>query len=210
MKAWYQSKTLWANALGIAAMLLQSEVGYLIAPEYQAAGLGLVNMLLRMVTTQSIEWKAPKTEALGIGLIIGGLMLAPLLSGCSLNLIEDRPVLTELTVRVAAARVLEEHPDWTEKARDISLDTIRALDETEQVDLAALEQSVIDQVPWDKLTIEEQQLVGVLISAVRAEIEMELSRQGIDVPETVKVRVATVLGWIYQVADARLQRAAAS
>jgi|GEM_PF-2802928 len=83
MKPWYKSKTLWTNALGVAAMLLQSEVGYLLPLEYQAVGLAAVNMLLRTTTNAPIAWKPPGSGVVGVALIVGSLMLAPLITGCS-------------------------------------------------------------------------------------------------------------------------------
>jgi len=48
------SKTLWANVIAIAAMLIQSKTGFIVAPEYQEAGLGLINIILRLITKQPV------------------------------------------------------------------------------------------------------------------------------------------------------------
>lgn len=208
------SKTLWANILALAALAVQTKTGFIVPAEAQAAALGIGNLALRLATGQPIDWrqvKLPGMGTLGLLLIIGGLTLLPLVSGCALvKVAEERPVLTELAVRIAAGRVLEARPGWTEQARDISASALRALDESEQVDLAALESAVLARIPWDNLMVEEQELVTVLIRAVRSEIESELARSGVTAPDQVKVRVAAVLGWIYQVADARLQRQASA
>lgn len=54
---WYASKTLWANAIAIVAMIVQGITGHvLISLELQATILGVVNMILRLVTKQPISW----------------------------------------------------------------------------------------------------------------------------------------------------------
>lgn len=54
-KSWYKSKTLWVNALTIAAMVLQAMSDKkLIEPQYVAIGLAVVNMYLRKITTNGI------------------------------------------------------------------------------------------------------------------------------------------------------------
>jgi len=54
-KKWYQSKTLRVNALAAIAMFVQSEYGFVVAPELQAYLLVVVNMILRTVTSEGIE-----------------------------------------------------------------------------------------------------------------------------------------------------------
>lgn len=49
-KKWYASKTLWVNAIGLAAMIAQGAFGWVISPEYQAMALTVVNVILRAVT----------------------------------------------------------------------------------------------------------------------------------------------------------------
>lgn len=54
-KSWWQSKTLWVNAIAFAALLLQSfGTGFIIAPEEQAGILVVLNILLRFITRQSL------------------------------------------------------------------------------------------------------------------------------------------------------------
>jgi hypothetical protein len=55
MKKWYKSKTLRVNALAAIAMFVQSEYGFVVAPELQAYLLVVVNMILRTVTSEGIE-----------------------------------------------------------------------------------------------------------------------------------------------------------
>lgn len=54
-KRWWESKTLWVNAIAFAALLLQSfGTGFVIAPEEQAGILVVLNILLRLVTKTGI------------------------------------------------------------------------------------------------------------------------------------------------------------
>ena len=53
-KAWYTSKTLWVNAIGLVALGLQLRFGWVVSPEYQAMALGVVNGILRVVTKQEL------------------------------------------------------------------------------------------------------------------------------------------------------------
>lgn len=55
-KKWYTSKTLWANAIGAAAIGVQMYTGFLIDPSLQALALTAVNAVLRKVTDSSIVW----------------------------------------------------------------------------------------------------------------------------------------------------------
>ena len=56
-KKFWESKTFWANVLGIGAMVAQSVNGaFVLPPEWQAAVLGVINIILRLVTKQEIVW----------------------------------------------------------------------------------------------------------------------------------------------------------
>ena len=55
-KKWYLSKTLWANVVAIAAIVIQGATGWIIAPEYQVYALAAVNMALRAITKSPLEW----------------------------------------------------------------------------------------------------------------------------------------------------------
>jgi hypothetical protein len=206
MKLWYTSKTLWANVLGIAAFLLQSQVGFLIPAEYQAAGLGAVNLGLRAITGQPLSFKAPVNPT-GM-LLVGCLLMSGMaMQGCAaLDVVKEKPVITELAVRLAVGRVLDNNPDWVEPALRISSGAIRTLDADGTVGLAALEEYVVGEIRWDQLLVEEEELLRLLIQAIRSEIEATLRDQGITAPEEVAVQVATVFGWIYQSAEMRFNR----
>lgn len=56
-KKWYWSKTLWINLISLAAFGLQSKTGYVMAPEIQLELLGIINVLLRFITKDKIEWR---------------------------------------------------------------------------------------------------------------------------------------------------------
>lgn len=51
------SKTLWVNVLSVIAMVAQGITGKQILPiEYQGTALAVINIVLRLVTKQSIIW----------------------------------------------------------------------------------------------------------------------------------------------------------
>ena len=54
-KRWYTSKTLWLNLLAIAALVAQTEFGYLLDAEAQAVILAGINLLLRIVTKKGLS-----------------------------------------------------------------------------------------------------------------------------------------------------------
>jgi hypothetical protein len=56
-KKFWESKTFWANLIGIGAMVAQSVNGsFVMPPEWQAAILAVINIVLRLVTKQEIVW----------------------------------------------------------------------------------------------------------------------------------------------------------
>lgn len=54
MKPWWQSKTIWANVLGGALLLLNGPLGHVVPPQYLALVLAVINIGLRVVTTQAV------------------------------------------------------------------------------------------------------------------------------------------------------------
>ena len=57
-KAWYNSKTLWANAVMLAAMFAQQATGRdIITPEVQASVVVVINTVLRLLTKGRVTWK---------------------------------------------------------------------------------------------------------------------------------------------------------
>lgn len=56
-KKWWTSKTLWVNALALAAMIAQGVAGHeIISVEYQAMALSAINFVLRLITKSSVVW----------------------------------------------------------------------------------------------------------------------------------------------------------
>ncbi len=54
MKQWYESKTLWVNAIALVAMLIQSFTGFVISANDQIAILAVINIILRAVTGEDV------------------------------------------------------------------------------------------------------------------------------------------------------------
>lgn len=55
-KKWYYSKTVWVNLLILAALLLQVQFGFVLDASQQLALLTAINIILRVVTQEEIEW----------------------------------------------------------------------------------------------------------------------------------------------------------
>lgn len=56
-KSWYTSKTLWANAIALVAMIAQGITGHeLISLDIQASILAVINIILRFATKQPVAW----------------------------------------------------------------------------------------------------------------------------------------------------------
>lgn len=53
-KAWWRSKTLWINGVAAGALIAQSQWGFVISPEAQAAILAVVNLALRIITKEAV------------------------------------------------------------------------------------------------------------------------------------------------------------
>jgi len=59
-KAWYLSKTLWANVLLLVlAVLDNAYFGGLVPPDVKVYIVGVVNLLLRFLTSQPLATKKP-------------------------------------------------------------------------------------------------------------------------------------------------------
>lgn len=57
MKKWYTSKTLWVNVIATGAIIAQAVTGKeVLPPEAQAAIITVLNMVLRAITKESIQW----------------------------------------------------------------------------------------------------------------------------------------------------------
>lgn len=53
-KKWYTSKTIWVNIIAAISSLVASQFGYTITVELQAGILMGINIILRVVTKESI------------------------------------------------------------------------------------------------------------------------------------------------------------
>lgn len=67
MKAWYLSKTLWLNIIAAIALLVQTRFGFILDPETQTGFLALINVLLRIITKEQLNWGATPTDSGGAG-----------------------------------------------------------------------------------------------------------------------------------------------
>lgn len=54
MKSILKSKTIWANIITVGALFLQAQFGFIINPEEQIAILAVVNIILRLITTEEL------------------------------------------------------------------------------------------------------------------------------------------------------------
>lgn len=91
----YTSKTLWANIVGIIVILIQAQAGYVIDPVVQTGLLGLINIILRLITKEPIQWGKDSDNSGGSdglnglnGLNSFGMCLLVILlvSGCAYNI----------------------------------------------------------------------------------------------------------------------------
>lgn len=61
MKDWWKSKTIWINVIAIGAIIVKSELGLSLDPEYEVLVIGgllaVINLVLRKVTKEEIVWK---------------------------------------------------------------------------------------------------------------------------------------------------------
>ena len=57
MKKWYESKTLWVNAIALIGIAIQTATGkVIISEELQVLILAGVNFILRIITKDAIDW----------------------------------------------------------------------------------------------------------------------------------------------------------
>jgi len=63
-----------------------------------------------------------------------------------------------------------------------------------------LETYVMAQVPWDRVTPEEGELIRLVVKAIRQETEKYLADRGVANPEDISVVAVKVLGWVHEVA----------
>ncbi len=56
VKKWYKSKTFWINIISLVGTVTLLEFGYEITPEMAVTFLGVINLMLRLITKEEIEW----------------------------------------------------------------------------------------------------------------------------------------------------------
>jgi len=56
-KEWYKSKTVWINIIALAALIAQTQTGFIISPEEQVAMIVVINLILRFITNTGLETK---------------------------------------------------------------------------------------------------------------------------------------------------------
>lgn len=71
-KAWWRSKTLWVNMVAGLALLAQSQFGFVIDGEVQAAILTVVNLVLRLITNEAVGLKDEPAPGPFPGIDAGG------------------------------------------------------------------------------------------------------------------------------------------
>jgi len=53
-KPFWKSKTIWVNTIFFAALVIQTQAGFIVSPEEQIAILAVVNLVLRAVTNEPL------------------------------------------------------------------------------------------------------------------------------------------------------------
>lgn len=76
-KQWWESRTLWVNGIAVLAVVIQSHTGFVLDIEAQATILAVINIILRFITRQSLNWKGDA------GKIVPLLVLGMALTGCA-------------------------------------------------------------------------------------------------------------------------------
>jgi hypothetical protein len=60
MKTFYLSRTLWINAIAVAALIVQSKFGFIISAEEQIAVLAIINLIIRALTKEELSLSKEK------------------------------------------------------------------------------------------------------------------------------------------------------
>jgi len=56
MKKWIKSKVLWVNIISIVSIIVRAELGYTLTPEAEIAVLAGINLILRIITKEKLNW----------------------------------------------------------------------------------------------------------------------------------------------------------
>ena len=54
MKKWYASRTVWVNLMAAVAIIVQTQTGFVIDEEAEAAIIIIVNLFLRAITSEGL------------------------------------------------------------------------------------------------------------------------------------------------------------
>lgn len=110
-KTWWKSKTLWVNLIAAGVFIVQMVTGFVVDVEAQAGLLAVINVILRLITREPLDWSKPEDGGQGIGRIVPLILVVIVLSGCA-TLKQDTPealatksLLGMKEVIVASARV---------------------------------------------------------------------------------------------------------
>lgn len=131
-----------------------------------------------------------------VGLSCLAIAACVLLSGC---LTPREEAAARIAVQYATLRVIDGQPGRAARVGAIANEAIEYAEGGEAVDLAVLEQQVRAAIPWEDLHPADAQLVHLLISYVRAELEARVG-EGLIPPERVAVAVE-VLRWVREASE---------
>jgi hypothetical protein len=127
------------------------------------------------------------------------IILAVLISGCSLFSLEKGDAVLELTVRAVASRTFAEKPTWAPVALRIAQEL---RDANEELEIGSLRDVIFEKLPFHLLTPEEVALVQMVVPMIETRVIDRLKEKGIEAPEETKAYLGEVLTWIEQSAEA--------
>jgi len=58
MKEYLKSKTLWINIIAVIAIVSAEQFGFVLDGTMQTSLLAMINMILRLITTEELVWNA--------------------------------------------------------------------------------------------------------------------------------------------------------
>lgn len=89
-KAWWKSKTLWVNLIAVGVFIVQMLTGFVVDVEAQAGILAVINLILRLITREPLDWGKNEDAGPGLGRIVPLILVAVFFSGCA-TLKQDSP-----------------------------------------------------------------------------------------------------------------------
>ena len=108
-----------------------------------------------------------------------------------------------LGTKVAVAHFIQRAEVPAERAQRVAAIAREALARVgdSQTSVELIEQAVRQQIPWQRLSLVDQQLADELVVAIRMELQARVGN-GLLAPDQ-KIAVATVLGWVLETAEMR-------